>query len=107
MGLLQIQPTKLAVVLKNNDLAILHFKKKIHTCQLELTNLSPVQKVNLPPATYPLTQRLGPQIPASMKMGWSIMLKGQLSRVPWPVNSWVPLIFLWALQQLHKHSYIL
>jgi len=38
------------------------------------------------------------------------MLKGQLSRVPWPGNSWMPFTFepaLWALQQPHKHSHSL
>jgi len=36
------------------------------------------------------------------------MLKGQLSRVPWAGNSWMPFTFqpaLWALQQPHKHSH--
>jgi len=35
------------------------------------------------------------------------MPKDQLSRVPWPGNSWMPFTFqpaLWALQQPHKHS---
>ena len=38
------------------------------------------------------------------------MPKGQLSRVPWPGNSWMPFTFqptLWVLQQPHKHSYSL
>jgi len=36
------------------------------------------------------------------------MLKGQLSRVSWPGNSWMPFTFqpaLWVLQQPHKHSH--
>jgi len=36
------------------------------------------------------------------------MLKGQLSRVPWPGNFWLPFIFqpaLRALQRPHKHSH--
>jgi len=38
------------------------------------------------------------------------MLKGQLSRVPWPRNSWIPFTFqpaLWVLQKPHKHSHSL
>ena len=38
------------------------------------------------------------------------MPKGQLSRVPWPGNSWRPFTFqpaLWALQQPHEHSHSL
>ena len=38
------------------------------------------------------------------------MPKGQLSRVPWPGNSWMPFIFqpaLRALQQPHKQSHSL
>jgi len=38
------------------------------------------------------------------------MLKGQLSRVPWPGNLWMPFIFqaaLQVLQQPDKHSYSL
>jgi len=38
------------------------------------------------------------------------MLKGQLSTVPWPGNSWMPFTFqpaLWACQQPHKHSHSL
>jgi len=38
------------------------------------------------------------------------MPKGQLSRVPWPGNPWIPFTFqpaLWALQQPHKHSHSL
>ena len=38
------------------------------------------------------------------------MLKSQISREPWPVNSWMPFIFqpaFWALQQPHKHSHSL
>jgi len=38
------------------------------------------------------------------------MLKCQISRVPWPGNSWMPFTFqpaLWALQQPHKHSHSL
>jgi len=38
------------------------------------------------------------------------MLKGQLSRVSWPGNSWMPFTFqpgLQALQQPHKDSYSL
>jgi len=38
------------------------------------------------------------------------MPKGQLSRVPWPGNSWMPFTFqptLWALQQPHNHSHSL
>jgi len=34
------------------------------------------------------------------------MPKGQLSKVPWPGNSWMPFTFqpaLWVLQQPHKH----
>jgi len=41
-------------------------------------------------------------------MGGAIMLKGQLSRVPWPGNSWIPFTFqpaLWALQQPHIHTH--
>jgi len=36
------------------------------------------------------------------------MLKGQLSRVPWPGNLWMPFTFRpahQALQQSHKHSH--
>ena len=43
--------------------------------------------------------------------GWGLeMLKGQLSRVPWPGKSAMPLVFqpaLWGLQQPHQHSYTL
>ena len=42
---------------------------------------------------------MGPRIP-----------KGQLSRVPWPGNSWMPFTFqpaLWVLQQPQKHSHSL
>ena len=38
------------------------------------------------------------------------MPKGQLSRVPWPGNSWMPFTFqpaLRALQQPHKHLHSL
>jgi len=38
------------------------------------------------------------------------MPKDQLSRVPWPGNSWMPFTFqptLRALQQPHKHSHSL
>jgi len=38
------------------------------------------------------------------------MPKGQLSRVPWPGNSWMPFTFqpaLRAIHQPHKHSYSL
>jgi len=38
------------------------------------------------------------------------MPKGQLSGVPWPVNSWMLFTFqpaLWMLQQLHKQTFIL
>jgi len=38
------------------------------------------------------------------------MPKGQLSRLPWPENSWMPFTFqpaLQALQQPHKHSHSL
>jgi len=38
------------------------------------------------------------------------MPKEQLSRVPWPGNSWMPFTFqpaLWVLQQPHKHSHSL
>jgi len=38
------------------------------------------------------------------------MPKGQLSRVPWPGNTWMPFTFqpaLRALQQPHKHSHSL
>jgi len=38
------------------------------------------------------------------------MQKGQLSRVPWPGNSWMPFTFqpaLRTLQQPHKHSHSL
>jgi len=38
------------------------------------------------------------------------MPKGQLSRVPWPGNSWMPFTFqpaLWVPQQTHKHSHSL
>ena len=37
----------------------------------------------------------------------STVPKGQLSRVPWPGNSWMPFPFqpaLWTPQQPHKHS---
>ena len=38
------------------------------------------------------------------------MLKGHLSRVPWPGNLWMPFTFqpaLWALQQPHKRLHSL
>jgi len=66
------------------------------------------------PQTYSLWQALDwgllSKILASTKMGGPRVPNGQLSRVPWPGNSWMPFTFqpaLQALQQPHKHSHSL
>jgi len=106
------------------------FKKKFQTYPPKPAEAKPsLKKVSLPSAklhtlylahlwvrefwaqTYSLWQALDwgllSKILASTKWVGPRVLNGQLSRVPWPGNSWMPLTFLWALQQPHKHSHSL
>ena len=51
-----------------------------------------------------------PWMPTVQNSSQYKMLNGQLSRVPWPGNLWMPSTFqpaCWALQQPHKHSHSL
>ena len=94
--------------------------KKIQTHPPKPAEAEPsFRKVSLPPAKLPtqiysLWQALDLHLLSKFQLVWKWvgprMLKGQLSRVPWPGNSWMPFTFqpaLWVLLQPHKHSYSL
>ena len=101
------------------------FQIKFKTHPPKLAEVEPrLRKVSLLPTKLRMlfpahlwVREFWPQIYSlSQALDWGLlsagprMPKGQLSRVPWPGNSWMPFTFqpaLQALQQPHKHSHTL
>jgi len=114
---------KLFFTLKSKDLATCGFQKNSRHAHQNPLKLSPVsERSAYPLQNYtcfsPLTSGLEsfghkllpltgpglrPNVQNSRKSAGPRMLEGQLSRVPWPGNSWMPFTFQPALRALQHH----